>query len=223
METRGLTKTFERQHFQIQAVQDVDLRLEEGTATALIGPSGCGKSTLLNLLGLMTRPTSGDILIQGTPLASAWSQRARLRNQFFGYIHQSFSVIEDETVERNVMIPLEYASPRVGRRERRSRTRSAVAKVGMEWSLQVKTRELSGGERQRVAIARSIVNDPLVILADEPTASLDSTTSADVVNDLLAIRSRGAAILIATHDPRVAGRCDRILTMHDGGLQAQPT
>jgi putative ABC transport system ATP-binding protein len=200
------------------AVRSVSLSIAAGEAVALMGPSGSGKSTLLRVLGLVSRPMEGSVLINGAEVEGDERRRAQLRNEFLGYVHQDFAIIENETVERNVMIPLEYANPRPGRQERRSRTRMVLDQVDLGWALKKNASKLSMGERQRVAIARALVNDPVVVLADEPTAALDAETAQEVMTLILSIKERGASVLFATHDERVAKRCDRIVRMVDGRL-----
>ncbi|WP_017972613.1 ABC transporter ATP-binding protein [Actinopolyspora halophila] len=216
----GLSKTYGQGRLRVEALHEVSLSVESGEAVALMGPSGCGKSTLLSLLGLTLAATSGDLVIDGERAPTRERQRARLRNAFFGYLHQEFAIVEDDSVANNVTIPLEYARPRVSRRQRRERARRALDDVGLEWAPHRKASELSGGERQRVAIARALVNEPGLVLADEPTAALDVATAQEVMTLLLAMRGQGTSVLMATHDPRVAERCDRVIGMEDGGLAA---
>jgi putative ABC transport system ATP-binding protein len=218
LEARNVSKIYGSGRTLVTAVDNVSLRLSAGECVVLMGASGSGKSTLLSLLGLISRPTEGHILIQGKNAAENERSRARLRNAFFGYVHQEYAIIENETVEANVMIPLQYAKPRPGRQERQARIRRALEQVGLDWALKKKPSELSGGERQRVAIARALVNDPVVVLADEPTAALDSETAQAVMTLILSLKEKGAAVLVATHDDRVAKRGDRILRINDGRL-----
>ena len=215
---RNVSKVYRSGRTQVVAVRNVYLSIAAGEAVALMGPSGSGKSTLLRVLGLISRPTEGSVLIRGTEVGGDERRRAQLRNEFFGYVHQEFAIIENETVERNVMIPLEYAKPRPGRQERRSRARMVLEQVGLGWALKRNASQLSVGERQRVAIARALVNGQVVILADEPTAALDGVTAQEIVTLIFSIREREGAVLLATHDDRVAKRCDRIVYMVDGRL-----
>ncbi|SFE26995.1 putative ABC transport system ATP-binding protein [Actinopolyspora alba] len=219
----GLSKTYGQGRLRVEALREVSLSVGVGEAVALMGPSGCGKSTLLNLLGLTLPVTSGELLVRGEPAPTRERDRARLRNEFFGYLHQEFAIVESDTVAANVTIPLEYTRPRIGRRQRLERARRAVESVGLGWALRRRAAELSGGERQRVAIARALVNEPHLVIADEPTAALDLATAREIVTLLLSMRQRGASILVATHDPRVAERCDRVVAMSDGGLAAERT
>jgi ABC-type lipoprotein export system ATPase subunit len=166
----------------------------------------------------MLRTDTGEVRLNGVPVPTAERRRAQVRNKVFGYVPQDYAIVDNESAERNASIPLEYASPRVGRRDRRARTLAALDAVGLAWAARTKTARLSGGERQRVAIARALLNEPSVVLADEPSAALDGATAHEVVTLLLAVRERGAAVLIATHDPRIAERCDRVVRMADGRL-----
>lgn len=220
LEASNVSKVYGRDSRQVMALGNVYLSISAGESVALMGPSGSGKSTLLSVLGLISRPTEGSVIIQGQEAGDSEYLRARLRNKFFGYVHQEFAIIENETVDRNVMIPLQYANPKPSRQERQSRIRLALEEVGLGWALKKNASQLSGGERQRVAIARALVNDPVVVLADEPTAALDSKTAQDVMTLILSIKARGASVLVATHDDRVAKRCDRIVRMVDGRLVA---
>lgn len=204
---------------QTVAVDHASFHVLEGEAIALVGPSGGGKSTLLSLLGLMLDPSSGLLEVNGVAAPETDAARALMRNDYFGYVHQNYAVVPAQSALWNTSIPLDYARPRVTKSERRKRASAVLAQVGLGDKAQRQAGGLSGGERQRVAIARSLVNNPRVVLADEPTASLDSATGLGVINLLLAMRSRGGAVVIATHDPRVADRCDRVVAIRDGRLE----
>lgn len=218
IEARNLSKIYGNRHSQVVALKDIRMSIFPGECVALMGPSGSGKSTLLSILGLISRPSSGSVLVQGKPVGDDERNRAQLRNQFFGYIHQEFAVIENESVERNVMIPLQYARIRLTRQERRKRVLQILEQLDLVWALPKSVSQLSGGERQRVAIARALINNPSGILADEPTAALDGNSAEEVVQLLLSFRDRGGFVLIATHDERVAKKCDRVLHIVDGQL-----
>ena len=218
LEARNISKIYGSGHLQVMALQDVCLSLFAGECVALMGPSGSGKSTLLSILGLVSRPTSGEVLVQGRAVENDERSRARLRNQFFGYIHQEFAIIENESVENNVVIPLQYAPHRIKRQARRQRVQQVLAQVGLDWALRKNASHLSGGERQRVAIARALINDPSVILADEPTAALDGHTAEEIMQLLLSVKEQGTSVLIATHDERVVKQCDRVLQIVDGQI-----
>lgn len=218
LEARNVTKIFGNGRVQVVALKNVCMSLFAGECVALMGPSGSGKSTLLSILGLISRPTEGHVLVQGEKVGDDERSRAWLRNRFFGYVHQEFAIIENESVARNVMIPLQYANPRIKRQEYRHKVEQVLEQVGLAWAFNENASHLSGGERQRVAIARALINEPTVILADEPTAALDGNSAQEVMQLFLSIRERGASVLIATHDDRVAKKCDRILHIVDGYL-----
>jgi putative ABC transport system ATP-binding protein len=218
LEARNLTKIYGNGHTQVVALRDVCMSIFAGECVALMGPSGSGKSTLLSILGLISRTTDGYVLVQGQTVGDDERSRARLRNRFFGYVHQEFAIIENESVERNVMIPLQYADVRLKRQERRNRIRQVLEQVDLAWALHKNASNLSGGERQRVAITRALINNPVVILADEPTAALDGDSAQEIMQLFLSFRERGASVLIATHDERVVKQCDRVLHITDGHL-----
>lgn len=214
----GLRKVYGSGHTQVPALRNIDLMVGPGECVGVMGPSGCGKSTLIKIIGLIAMPTSGSIVIDGQDAPRSERDRARLRNRFFGHIQQDLAVIDEETVEGNVTIPLDYALERMSRAERRRRARFLLERVGIDWAISKRTSDLSGGERQRVAIARAMANEPRVILADEPTSALDGRNVEAVMQLLLSVQRYGGALLVATHDPRVAARCDRVLQMQDGLL-----
>lgn len=219
LEARDVSKIYGDGRTRVVALKGVSVSIFAGECVALMGPSGSGKSTLLSILGLINRPTGGCVLVQGKEVGNDEYTRARLRNQFFGYVHQEFAIIENESVERNVMIPLQYAGVRLRREERRNKIRQVLEQVGLGWAMTKNVSHLSGGERQRVAIARALINRPTVILADEPTAALDGDTAQEIMRLFLSIRARGASVLVATHDERVVKRCDRVLRLIDGRLE----
>lgn len=211
--------SYARGRHKVHALRSVSLSLRESETLAVMGPSGCGKSTLLGVLGLLIVPDSGNVIIDGVEAPSSSSRRAEARNQFIGMIPQDNAVVEYLSSEDNVSLPLDYSKPRVNRRLRRVRARERLAEVGIDWAAQRKPSELSGGERQRVAIARALINSPRYILADEPTASLDSKNAQDIVSLLISRTSLDkGCLVIATHDPQVAERCDRVATMVDGAI-----
>lgn len=217
VELVGVDVSYNRGKREVHALRSVSLCLKEGETLAIMGPSGCGKSTLLGVLGLTIAPDSGIIRMDGVEVPSSSSARARTRNRSIGIIPQDSAIIEHLSSEDNVSLPLDYSKPRVSRRLKRERAQKGLADVGIGWAAKQKTSELSGGERQRVAIARALINSPRYILADEPTASLDSKNAQDIVSLLIShIRFGGGCLVIATHDPQVANRCDRIVTMIDG-------
>lgn len=216
LEASDLSKSYTQHGTRTDAVIAASITLCAGEAVALIGPSGSGKSSLLGLLGLMLHPSGGRLTIEQKPAPRDEASRAQLRNEFFGYLHQDFAVVDDLTVAQNVVIPLEYTTTRTPRSLRRLRVNAALEEVQLAGSSKIKVRNLSGGERQRVAVARAMLIRPRVILADEPTAALDRTAAGHILDLMLRTRDSGGAVLIATHDERVANRCNRVVAMQDG-------
>jgi putative ABC transport system ATP-binding protein len=219
VELRGVHKTYHLGEHVIPALQGVSLSVQRGELLALTGPSGSGKSTILNLCGLIDTPDSGDILLNGQKVNGLDEiQRTLLRRDALGFVFQNFNLVPVMTVAENVDYPLFIAG--VPAAERRERVAAQLKAVGLLEHAQHRPDALSGGQRQRVAIARALVKRPRLVIADEPTASLDSHT-ADQVLDLMRElgHAEGAAFVIATHDSRLTGRCDRVLALLDGRLQ----
>ena len=219
IELRGVHKTYRLGAHIVPALQGVDLTVQRGELLALTGPSGSGKSTILNLCGLIDTPDSGQIVLGGSPVAGLEeTARTLLRRDAMGFVFQSFNLVPVMTVEENVDYPLFIAG--VPAAERKERVAAQLKAVGLQDHAHHRPDALSGGQRQRVAIARALVKRPRLVIADEPTASLDSHT-ADQVLDLMRERghAEGAAFVIATHDSRLTSRCDRIVALLDGRLQ----
>lgn len=215
----GVRKTYRLGAHVIPALQGVDLVVQRGELLALTGPSGSGKSTLLNLCGLIDTPDAGEIMLGGTAVQGLGEQaRTLLRRDALGFVFQSFNLVPVMTVAENVDYPLFLAG--VPAAERRERVAQQLAAVGLQAHAHHRPDALSGGQRQRVAIARALVKRPRLVIADEPTASLDSHT-ADQVLDLMRARGQaeGAAFVIATHDSRLTRRCDRVVALLDGRIQ----
>lgn len=205
----------------VHALGGVNLAIEAGQMVALMGPSGSGKSTALLVAALLLSPTSGQVQVAGRPAPVVERDRARLRNRSIGFIQQQYPVVEDLTALDNVSIPLEYRRPVPSRAVRRERCAQLLRAVGLEESLfRSRAQAMSGGQRQRVAIARALANDPVLLLADEPTAALDSATAQEVVSLFRASARRGCGVLVATHDLKVAEQCDRVVHMSYGLLEA---
>ncbi len=219
VELRGVHKTYRLGQHVIPALQGVDLVVQRGELLALTGPSGSGKSTILNLAGLIDTPDRGEIVLGGQRVTGLdETRRTLLRRDALGFVFQSFNLVPVMTVAENVDYPLFIAG--VPAAERRERVAAQLSAVGLQDHAQHRPDALSGGQRQRVAIARALVKRPLLVIADEPTASLDSHT-ADQVLALMRERceAEGAAFVIATHDSRLTQRCDRVLALLDGRLQ----
>ncbi|HEV7764105.1 MAG TPA: ABC transporter ATP-binding protein [Thermoanaerobaculia bacterium] len=211
----GLTKVFYTDDLETHALDGVHLDIEEGEYVAIAGPSGCGKSTLLSILGLLHSPTSGEYVLNGTPVAAITAaQRARIRNREVGFIFQSFNLIGDLTVEENVELPLTYRGMPAS--ERRTRVQESLERVGMSHRMKHYPAQLSGGQQQRVAVARAIVGSPSIVLADEPTGNLDSRNGEAVMTLMRELNRDGATICMVTHDPRYAKHADRTVHLFDG-------
>lgn len=215
----GVHKTYRLGQHVIPALQGVDLAVQRGELLALTGPSGSGKSTILNLCGLIDAPDAGSIALDGQPTtALAENQRTLLRRDALGFVFQNFNLVPVMTVAENVDYPLFLTG--VPAAERRERVAAQLQAVGLQDHAHHRPDALSGGQRQRVAIARALIKRPRLVIADEPTASLDSHT-ADQVLDLMRERchAEGAAFVIATHDSRLTRRCDRVVALLDGHIQ----
>jgi putative ABC transport system ATP-binding protein len=196
-------------------LRDVSLELTRGENLAVLGPSGSGKSTLLNILGCLDRPTTGKYLLGGHDVATLDdAQLSELRNRHIGFIFQSFNLIAQLTVLENIEVPLFYQG--MPRRDRRERSRELAERVGLGRRLQHRPRQLSGGQQQRVAIARSMANDPLILLADEPTGNLDSHTSDEILAIFSELHGQGRTLVMITHEEDVARHSRRVVRLHDG-------
>lgn len=213
-------KSYETSHYTVKAVNHANLSVESGEAVAIVGPSGSGKSTLLNIIGLILKPDSGSVAVGGEEVLSMNDRRcSAFRNASFGYIVQDFALLDDETVYHNIRIPLLY-NRQIKRREHKPRIREIAQKLDISDKLNRKAGKLSGGERQRVAIARAIVCDQPIILADEPTGSLDAANKSNVMDILMRLcKESDKTLIIVTHDPSIAERCDRIVQMADGRIE----
>ena len=213
----GLKKVFFTDEVETHALEDVHLDIKNGEYLAVSGPSGCGKTTLLSILGLLDSPTEGNYVLGGEHVAKLTaSQRARIRNRQIGFIFQAFNLIGDLTVAENVELPLTYRG--MPSSERSKRVQEALEKVGMSHRMKHYPSQLSGGQQQRVAVARAVVGDPLILLADEPTGNLDSKNGEQVMELLRDLHRAGATICMVTHDPRYARHADRTIHLFDGRI-----
>ena len=215
IQLQGVKKVFYTDEVETHALSEVHLEIRQGEYLSIAGPSGCGKTTLLSLLGLLDAPTEGTYLLETRPVANlSPAERARIRNRRIGFIFQAFNLIGDLTVYENVELPLTYRGmPGV---ERKQRVQASLDKVGMSHRAKHYPAQLSGGQQQRVAVARAVVGDPAILLADEPTGNLDSTNGEAVMELLHDLHRNGATICMVTHDPRYALHADRTVQLFDG-------
>ncbi len=215
---KNISKTFLTEEIETRALSGIQLEIEEGEFVALSGQSGCGKSTLLSLLGLLDSTTEGEYKLAGKNVSSLnRDQRANIRSEQIGFVFQSFNLISDLTVAENVMLPLTYQSG-FSKKDAEQKVNSVLDKVEMGHRKNHYPSQLSGGQQQRVAVARALVNDPKIILADEPTGNLDSKNAESILQLLEHLHRDGATICMVTHDPASAKRASRCLEMFDGKL-----
>jgi putative ABC transport system ATP-binding protein len=215
----NIKKTFVRNKVENTALSNIHLNIEKDEFVAIAGPSGCGKSTLLNVLGMMDAPTSGQYLLDGADVyGNSERQLIELRNRDIGFVFQTFNLLDSPSVFENVELPLIYR--KTPKAERRARVTEVLERLGLGACIDFHAAELSGGEQQRVAVARALVGDPKLILADEPTGNLDSKAGEMVLDLLKSLHARGATVLMVTHSTEYASRADRIVRMLDGGIVA---
>jgi putative ABC transport system ATP-binding protein len=215
IQAHGVTKTYQMGEVQVNALAGVDLCINRGEVVSIMGPSGSGKSTLMNILGCLDHPTEGSYTLDGEEVAHLRDdQLAGIRNRKVGFIFQNFNLLPRQTAIANVELPMRYAGITEGRKERAI---EALKLVGLGDRLTHRPAELSGGQQQRVAIARSLVNDPAIIMADEPTGNLDSRSGKEIMELLLKLNSeRGTTLIIVTHDSNVSAQTQRVIRLKDG-------
>jgi putative ABC transport system ATP-binding protein len=213
----GIRKVYGTGDLAVEALRGVDLAIDSGEYLAIMGPSGSGKSTLMHILGLLDTPTEGTYRLDGDEVSKLSRRRlAHLRNRRIGFVFQSFNLLPRASVLRNVELPLLYSG--VGRRERRQRARAALDLVGLGDRVKHRPNELSGGQRQRAAIARALVNDPAVLMADEPTGNLDQQTGSEILALFNQLQAQGQTLIVVTHDQRVASFAQRVVEIVDGRI-----
>lgn len=222
IELRDVAKTYRAGTLAVHALRDVCLRIDAGEHVAIIGPSGSGKSTLMHILGCLDTPTTGTYHLAGQDVSGMdEAALAHVRNRRIGFVFQRFHLLAQLTALRNVELPLLYAG--VDADERRARAHEVLAKVGLPDRMDHRPGELSGGQQQRVAVARALVNEPDLILADEPTGNLDSAASTDILKLLADANSAGRTVVVITHEPEVAAQAERVVRVLDGGIAASAT
>ncbi|HET6630165.1 MAG TPA: ABC transporter ATP-binding protein [Woeseiaceae bacterium] len=223
IELTGVKKIFYTDEVETHALAGVHAEISSGEYVAIMGPSGCGKSTLLSILGLLDTPSDGRYTLNGTPVEDINAgQRARIRNKEIGFIFQAFNLIGDLTVFENVELPLTYRDG-MARAERKARVMASLERVGMSHRVKHYPAQLSGGQQQRVAVARALVGQPSILLADEPTGNLDSKNGDAVMKLLDELHADGATICMVTHDPRFAECAKRRIAMFDGQVVDEET
>ena len=220
LELRGVRKIFRQGTVELAVLNGIELALQPGEIVALVGPSGAGKSTMLHVAGLLERPDSGAVLIEGRDCGGLSDEhRTMLRRRALGFVYQFHHLLPEFSAVENVMLPQMIAA--VSRADARRKAEALLGRVGLAERLAHRPARLSGGEQQRVAIVRALANDPKILLADEPTGNLDHTTAAGVIETLIEIvRAHGLAALIATHNLELAARLDRTVVLEDGCLRA---
>lgn len=219
IEIKQLSKRYnEHCENEVHALEAVDLSIKKGAVVAIVGRSGAGKTTLLHILGCLDQATEGEYFLDGTDVTALnQKQLARIRNQRIGFVLQEFGLLMNKSVFDNVIIPLIFA-PDVGRNDLRMKAVKVLEQVNLLEKIDETVAELSGGQKQRVAIARAIINDQDIILADEPTGALDTTTAKNIMDLFLSLREQGKTVIIVTHDLKIANCCDYILNIEDGFL-----
>lgn len=215
MKLSNITKVYGNKSLQIPVLHGIDLEIEDGEFVAIMGPSGSGKSTLMNIIGFLDTPSAGTFELNEEVIGLVKENKlAKLRNEHVGFVFQQFFLLPRLNALKNVETPLIYAG--IPKRERKRRAKEMLVKVGLEDRMSYLPNQLSGGQKQRVAIARALVNDPSIILADEPTGALDSKTSAQIMDVLVQLNEEGKTVIIVTHEKEIAAYTDRIITLKDG-------
>lgn len=219
VDAENITKVYQMGEVEVHALRGLSVKIAPGEIVSIMGPSGSGKSTLMNILGCLDRPTSGKYSLNGESVATLTDdQLAEIRNRGVGFVFQSFNLLPRATALANVELPLRYAE--LNGRNRKQVAKQALEAVGLGDRIHHRPNELSGGEQQRVAIARALVNDPAIIMADEPTGNLDSKSGDEIMGLLKNLnKERGTTLIVVTHDPEIAALTDRVISLWDGRIE----
>ncbi len=219
VDAKDITKVYQMGEVEVHALRGLSVQIAPGEVLSIMGPSGSGKSTLMNILGCLDRPTSGEYSLNGESVATLTDdQLADIRNRGVGFVFQSFNLLPRQTALANVELPMRYAE--LNGRNRKDVATEALEAVGLGGRIRHRPNELSGGEMQRVAIARALVNNPAIIMADEPTGNLDTKAGDEIMNLLRKLNEdRGTTLIIVTHDPEIADLTDRIISLRDGRIE----
>ena len=221
LELKHIYKDYMQDKIVIPVLKDINISIDEGEYVAIMGPSGSGKTTLMNIIGCLDRPTKGDFLLEGESIIAYNENRlSDLRLNTLGFVFQSFNLMQKQTALDNVSLPLGYAG--VPLRKRKEIAFQALKRVGLEDRVNFRPSQLSGGQQQRVAIARALVNNPKIILADEPTGALDSKSGIQVMNLFQQLNDEGVTIIMITHDANIAGHAKKVLHIFDGEISDEP-
>jgi len=216
IELKNLAKTYQLKNLEVPVLHDINLEIKSGEMIAIIGPSGSGKSTLMNIIGLLDRPTSGEFKLKGETITLNMPDKklAGIRAKTIGFIFQSFNLLPKQSSLANVLLPTAYLK----QKNANNKALELLKKVGLSHRLNHKPTEMSGGEKQRIAIARALINDPEIILADEPTGNLDSKSGQQIIDILKDLNKEGKTIIIITHDEKIAKQCMRTIRLFDGKI-----
>lgn len=220
IQVESLYKNYQNDEVITEVLKDINFEVKEGEFVAVTGPSGSGKSTLMNIIGCLDRPTSGNYKLAGNETSKLSDKKlSTIRNKHIGFVFQSFNLLPQFSALENVELPMLYAN--ASAQSAREKAKNALTSLGLENRLSYKPNQLSGGQKQRVAIARAIVNSPSIILADEPTGSLDSKTGREVLDIFKELNRQGKTIIIVTHDPEIASEANRIIHIKDGEIKEE--